>query len=513
MSELADFSGADGLQPGLFVTRRGQLGLNADVPSSVYASGSTYYRSRRSDAGMMIHRSVAMLTLGLTLGLGGGALGTSLATPQAATVTSPSTATFARLAERVKPAVINVNTERRGAARTPVDEFFGEEYYRRFFGDPPERTPRRSLGSGVIIDPTGVALTNAHVVGDADHVEVVTLDGSRYKARVAGVDRKTDLAVLRLEANGTPSFPHLPLGDSNETQVGDWVLAVGSPFGLQATVTAGIISAKARQIGAGPYDDFLQTDAAINPGNSGGPLVNTRGEVIGINTAIVRGGSGIGFAIPASMAKRVASELLSKGRVIRGWLGVSLQPLTPELAASFGLKDPKGALVTEVMPESPAAAAGLRPGDVIVELNGKKVENPGDLARAVALAAPGRAARLTVWRDKQERALAVTPREAPGERQASRLGFEVRPVTAAVAGELGLRSTDGVVVAHVDDDSEAAAAGLRRGDVVVEVNREPIKTLADFERTTRSIKSGERMRVRVERGRSAFYFAFAPGRA
>jgi serine protease Do len=470
---------------------------------------------------MKIRRSLAMLSIGLVLGLGGGVLGTSLADSQAAAPTSAvvpvqmplSTATFAKVAERIKPAVINVNTERRGTGRTPVDEFFGEEYYRRFFGDAPEQMPRRSLGSGVIIDPSGIALTNAHVVADAEHVEVVTLDGNRHKAKVVGTDRKTDLAVLRLEANGTSGFPHLPLGNSNETQVGDWVLAVGSPFGLQATVTAGIISAKARQIGAGPYDDFLQTDAAINPGNSGGPLVNMRGEVIGINTAIVRGGSGIGFAIPASMARRVSSELVSKGRVTRGWLGVSLQPLTPELAASFAVKDGKGALVTEVVPDSPAAKAGLRSGDVIVEVNGKKVENPGDLARTIALASPGREAKLTVWRDKQERSLSVMLREAPAERHASRLGFEVRPVTADIAEELGLRSRDGVVVARVDEDSQAAEAGLRRGDVVVEINREPIKTVADFERTIRTIKNGERLTVRVERGRSAFYFAFAPGRA
>jgi serine protease Do len=470
---------------------------------------------------MKIQRSVAMLSLGLVLGVGGGALGTSLANSHAVAPTAPvvsvqmplSTATFAKLAEKIKPAVINVNIERKGAGRTQMDEFLGDEYFRRFFGDVPERMPRRSLGSGVIIDASGVALTNAHVVADAIQVEVVTLDGSRHKAKVVGTDKKTDLAVLRLEGNGAGGFPYLPLGDSNETQVGDWVLAVGSPFGLQATVTAGIISAKARQIGAGPYDDFLQTDAAINPGNSGGPLVNMRGEVIGINTAIVRGGSGIGFAIPASMAKGVSSELLSKGRVTRGWLGVSLQPLSPELATSFGVKEPKGALVTEVMPDSPAAKAGLRSGDVITEVNGKKVENPGDLARTVAMAPLGRAAKLTVWRDKQEHSLSVVPREAPGERQVSRLGFDVRPVTAEIASELGLRSTEGVVVTRVEEASEAAEAGLRRGDVIVELNRESIKTLADFDRTTKSAKSGERMTVRVERGQSAFYLAFAPGRA
>jgi serine protease Do len=462
---------------------------------------------------MNTQRSVVMLSLGLVLGLGGGALGTSLANSPATAPSPVSASTFAKLAERVKPAVINVNTERKGARRTAVDEFFGDEYYRRFFGEAPERMPRRSLGSGVIIDPSGVALTNAHVVADAEQVEVVTVDGKRHQAKVVGTDRKTDLAVLRLEPNGTAGYPHLALGDSNETQVGDWVLAVGSPFGLQATVTAGIISAKARQIGAGPYDDFLQTDAAVNPGNSGGPLVNMRGEVIGINTAIVRGGSGIGFAIPASMAGRISAELLSKGRVTRGWLGVSIQPLTPELASSFRVKDAKGALVTEVLPDSPAARAGLRSGDVILEVNGTKVNNPGDLARAIALAPLGRASRLTVWRDKQEHLLSVVLREAPGERQASRLGFEVQPVTAELAGQLGLRAPEGVVVSSVEEDSEAAAAGLHQGDVLVELNREPIKSLADFERTTRTIKSGERLTLRVERGRNAFYLAFAPGRA
>jgi serine protease Do len=395
---------------------------------------------------MDIQRPVVMLSLGLVLGLGGGALGRSVASSPATAPTPVSATTFAKLAEKIKPAVINVNTERRGGRRTSVDDFFGDEYFRRFFGDAPERMPRRSLGSGVIIDPSGIALTNAHVVADAEQVEVVTVDGKRHKAKVVGTDRKTDLALLRLDANGTAVFPHLPLGDSNETQVGDWVLAVGSPFGLQATVTAGIISAKARQIGAGPYDDFLQTDAAVNPGNSGGPLVNMRGEVIGINTAIIRGGSGIGFAIPASMARRISSELLSKGRVTRGWLGVSIQALTPELASSFGVKDGKGALVTEVVPGSPAAKAGVRSGDVIVEINGTKVDDPGDLARAIALATPGRASRLTVWRDKQEHALSVVLREAPGERQASRLGFEVRPVTPQIAGRLGLDAPEGVVV-------------------------------------------------------------------
>ena len=267
-------------------------------------------------------RPALALVLGLAVGLAGGVPSSTLAAP----LTAPGIpaqmrfdGSFAKLAEAVKPAVINVNTDRQGLGRPSP-------------GDTPGRSERapRGLGSGVIIDASGVALTNAHVVGEASEVDVTLLDGTKHRAKVVGADKKTDLAVLRLEANGK-KFPFLPLGDSNEVQVGDWVLAVGSPFGLQATVTSGIVSAKARQIGAGPYDDFLQTDAAINPGNSGGPLVNMRGEVIGINTAIVRGGSGIGFAIPATMAKQIAGQLLENGKVTRGWLGVTLQPLTSDL--------------------------------------------------------------------------------------------------------------------------------------------------------------------------------------
>src|SRR5262245_50488636 len=246
-----------------------------------------------------------------------------------------TTGTFAKVAEVIKPAVININTVARTSGgggsmqgRTPFEEFFGEEFFRRFFGDAPERIPQRSLGSGVIVDPSGIALTNAHVVDKATDIEVITLDGSKHKAKVLGLDKKTDLAVLKLD-DGKGKFASARLGDSDRIQVGDWVIAVGSPFGLQSTVTAGIISAKARQIGAGPFDDFLQTDAAINPGNSGGPLVNMQGEVVGINTAIVAGGAGIGFAIPSNMARKIYTELQAKGRVTRGWLGVSIQPLTP----------------------------------------------------------------------------------------------------------------------------------------------------------------------------------------
>ena len=429
-----------------------------------------------------------------------------------------ATGTFAKVAEAIKPAVININTVSRGTGlqgRTPFEEFFGEEFFRRFFGELPERIPQRSLGSGVIVDPAGIALTNAHVVDRATDIEVITLDGSKHRAKVAGIDKKTDLAVLRLD-DGKGSFTYARLGDSDKVQVGDWVLAVGSPFGLQSTVTAGIVSAKARQIGQGPFDDFLQTDAAINPGNSGGPLVNMQGEVVGINTAIVAGGSGIGFAIPSNMARKIYTELLAKGKVTRGWLGVSIQPLTPELARSFGAKDPKGVLISDVVGDSPAARAGLKPGDILLEFETKRMESPSDLQRAVGLFAPGQTAKVRVWRDQAEKTVEVRIGEAPEEREVqqrqgrgrSLLGLDVLPITPELARQLNLRSTEGVVVARVEDGSPAAEAGVQRGDVIREVNRQRVNALTDFERITRDLKAGDKLTMRLQRGPVSMYVAF-----
>jgi serine protease Do len=452
-------------------------------------------------------RSTIALVLTLTLGLGAGALSTSLAgsaaVPRARLATPPTTGTFATLAEAVKPAVVNVSTERAVGGRARAEDFFG-------FGDQgPRRAPRRGVGSGVIIDPSGLTLTNAHVVERGGKIEVTLLDGTKYAAKLVGADRKTDLAVLRLQANGK-TFPYLPLGDSDAVRVGDWVIAVGSPFGLNATVTSGIVSAKARQIGAGPYDDFLQTDAAINPGNSGGPLVNMRGEIIGINTAIVQGGSGIGFAIPANMARRISSELAASGSVSRGWLGVSLQPLTPDLAASFGVKDRKGALIAEVTPDSPAARAGLEAGDVVLEMDATKVESPGDLARAVGLARPGAETTLRVWRDGRERTVKVTLARTPDEAAPTRLGLAVQPLTPQAARAAGSRSREGVLVTAVAPDSPAAAAGIQRGDVIREVEGKPVRSPADLEELTRSLEPGQPLSVRLEREGRALYVALAP---
>jgi serine protease Do len=434
-----------------------------------------------------------------------------------------TTGTFAKVAEAIKPAVININTVSRGAGagRSQIEEFFGEEFFRRFFGDAPERIPQRSLGSGVIIDPSGIALTNAHVVEKATEIEVITLDGNKHKAKPIGMDKKTDLAVLKLD-DGKGKFAFARLGDSDRMQVGDWVIAVGSPFGLQATVTAGIISAKARQIGQGVFDDFLQTDAAINPGNSGGPLVNMQGEIVGINTAIVAGGSGIGFAIPSNMARKIYTELSTKGRVSRGWLGVSIQPLTPDLANSFGAKDTKGVLVSDVVPDSPAGKAGLKPGDILLEFEGKRTEMPADLQRAVGLASPGHDAKVKVWRDGSERTLEVKIGEAPDEREAQQrgnkggaptvLGMEVRPITPDVARQLNLRSNEGVIVARVEEGTPAAEAGIQRGDVIREINRQRIRSLADYEKLSREAKDGDRLTVLLQRGPMSLYVAFTVGR-
>jgi len=308
-------------------------------------------------------------------------------------------------------------------------------------------------------------------------------------------------------------------------QVGDWVLAVGSPFGLQATVTAGIISAKARQLDQGPFDDFLQTDAAINPGNSGGPLVNMQGEVIGINTAIVANGPGIGFAIPSNMARKIYTELRDKGRVTRGWLGVSIQPLTPELARSFGSKDTKGVLINEVMADSPAAKAGLKPGDILLEFDGKPMEGPGDLQRAVGFFSPDRSAKVKILRDQTEKTVEVKVGQAPDERQASQqpqrpgssrvrpmLGLEVRPVTPEIARQLNLKTTDGVIVVRVEDGTPASEAGVQRGDVVKQLNGQPVKTMADFERLTQGVKEGDPLTVLLQRGAMSLYVAFRVGR-
>ncbi|MCL5022817.1 MAG: DegQ family serine endoprotease, partial [Nitrospirae bacterium] len=356
----------------------------------------------------------------------------------------------------------------------------------RFFGNQePRELKRKALGSGFIINKEGYIVTNNHVVQKAKDITVILKDKKQYPAKVIGTDPKTDIALIKIDA--PESLISAPLGDSDALRDGESVIAIGNPFGLAETVTSGIVSAKGRTIGAGPYDDFIQTDASINPGNSGGPLINFHGEVVGINTAIVATGQGIGFAVPINMAKDILLQLKEKGKVTRGWLGVSIQEVTPEIAKSFGLPGEQGALISDIVPDGPAEKAGFKRGDVILELNGKVVKDYHELPRMVALMAPGEKAAFTILRDgKKEKITAVvgemkeeeTPK-AP-EEGANLLGITLQPVNQAIASELGMKKVEGLVVTNVEAGSIASEAGIQRGDVILEVDRRPVNTLREF---------------------------------
>jgi len=372
-------------------------------------------------------------------------------------------------------------------------------------------------GSGFFVAPDTI-LTNVHVVGSDSSLTIRRADGSTTTARVDASAPAFDIAVLRV-SNPNADQATIRMGSVATTRVGEDVIAIGTPLGfLQNTVSRGIVSALREADGS----TLIQTDAAINPGNSGGPLVNMAGEVIGINTAIVAGGSGIGFAIPSNMAKKIYTEINSKGRVTRGWLGVSIQPLTAELAKSFNAKDTKGVLISDVIGESPAAKAGLKPGDILLEFDGKKVEAPADLQRTVGLAQPGQEAKMKVWRDQGEKTIDIKIGEAPDDKETparpsrvapSTLGLEVRPITPEIARQLNLKSNDGVIVARVDEGSAAGDAGVQRGDVIREINRQKVRSMADYERLTKDVKEGDRLTVLLQRGQMSLYVAFtATGR-
>jgi len=407
---------------------------------------------------------------------------------------------FAPVAKKVLPAVVNIASSK--IVRTPEESspFFSDPFFRRFFGDDfrmPREQRQRSLGSGVIVNADGYLLTNNHVVAGAEEIKISLADKREFKGRIVGTDPKTDVAVVKIEARG---LPIVALGDSSRTQVGDFALAVGNPFGIGQTVTMGIVSATGRGgLGIEDYEDFIQTDAAVNPGNSGGALVNVRGELIGINTAIVSGGGGgnqgVGFAVPVNMAHSVMEEILKHGKVIRGWLGVSIQPVTPEIAKAFGLAgEPRGALVADVTKNSPAERGGVVKGDIILELNGAKVADSQEFRLKIAMLAPGTMVKLKLLRDRQEREASVTLAESPTRSEAEggvagqaapapRLGISVDSLTPQIARELGLSAdTRGVVVTDVNPGSRAEEGGLRRGDVIQEVDRKPISTPEQFQR-------------------------------
>jgi serine protease Do len=418
---------------------------------------------------------------------------------------------FSAVADRVTPAVVNVSTvSRRPAAGSTDDpprfrEFFGDEFYERYFRRRPREEPRAS-GSGVIVDPAGYILTNNHVIEKAQDITVRLSDSRKFTATLVGRDPKTDLAVLKVEAPGP--LPVVELGDSERLRVGQWVVAIGNPFGLDRTVTVGIVSATARnRVGVTTYENFIQTDASINPGNSGGPLLNLDGRVVGINTAIVAAGQGIGFSIPINEAKSVMAQLVAKGRVVRGWLGILIQDVTDELAGSFGVREREGVLVADVMKGGPAETAGLRPGDVIVDLNEAKIREVPDLQRRVANVAPGQTIKVGVVRDRSPQRLEVRVGEMPAEdptrasveQGPEGFGLQIEPLAPDTAERLGLPFSQGLLVTDVMSGGPGDRAGLRRGDVIVEVGRQPVHDAPSLQKALAAVPAGRSVLVWIHR--------------
>jgi len=418
---------------------------------------------------------------------------------------------FVEIATRAMPAVVNISTMQRPEP-LPGPGPFGdedplEEFFRRFFGE-------RSLGSGVIISADGYIITNHHVIGNATQITVRLAQprSDEFKANVVGVDELTDLALIKIAASYP--LPTVPLGSSASLNVGEWVIAIGNPFGLEQTVTAGIVSGKGRVIGAGPYDDFIQTDASINPGNSGGPLLNLLGEVVGINSAILSqagGNIGIGFAIPIDFVKSVVAQLKTTGKVTRGWLGVSLQAVTPDIARFFGLDLPRGALIADVDKGAPAETAGIKRADVIVSFNEVPIKEAHELPTIVARTPVGERANMVVVRDGREQSFTVAIGEMPsGSPQADRedrrvksWGVTVVAISRDMACLFGLESEqEGVVVIAIERDNAAARAGVQVGDVIEELNRQPIRSLEDFDQAVKAAKEREANLLLIRRGNS-----------
>ncbi len=416
---------------------------------------------------------------------------------------------FSAVADRVTPAVVNVSTvPKKTPAATPEEqerfrEFFGEEFFERYFRR--RREDPRSSGSGVIVDPSGYILTNNHVIENADDITVRLSDSRKFTARLVGRDPKTDLAVLKVDAPAP--LPTAEMGDSDSLRVGQWAIAIGNPFGLDRTVTVGIVSATARtRVGVATYENFIQTDASINPGNSGGPLLNLDGKVIGVNTAIVAAGQGIGFSIPINMAKGVMRQLIARGRVVRGWLGIVIQDVTDELSSSFGVREREGVLVADVMRGGPADAAGLRAGDVIVEFGGKPVKEVPDLQRQAAGAAPGQGVNLVIVRDHARVPVTVTVGEMPSEEPTEAAtengddwGLGVEALGADSTRGLDLGVSHGVLVTSVAPGSPGERAGLRRGDVILSVKGRAVADPQALHQALAGVKPGDSVPLYVHR--------------
>jgi serine protease Do len=439
-----------------------------------------------------------------------------IAAPRAAALPS-----FTEIAVRAMPAVVNISTTQM-MAPSPFVGPFGEddpleEFFRRFFGDRMPPRERQSLGSGFIISSDGYIVTNYHVIANAKQITVRLgqTQAEEYDAQVVGVDELTDLALIKISAQ--QPLPTLPLGTSATLKVGEWVIAIGNPFGLDQTVTAGIVSAKGRMLGAGPYDDFIQTDASINPGNSGGPLLNLNGEVVGVNSAILSraGGSiGIGFAIPIDLAKSVIEQLKAKGTVTRGWLGVTVQPVTPDIAALFGIEKPRGALIADIARGGPAEQAGIRRGDILISFNEIPIRDSAELPAVVARTPVGELVKIVAIRDRLERVFTVTvgemptrdPKGEPDRRREERWGLNVTSITPEISRRFRLApGQQGVLVAAVERDSAAARAGIQPGDVIEELDRREIRTLDDFDKAAAAVKDRDSLLILVRRSDSSVY--------
>jgi serine protease Do len=425
---------------------------------------------------------------------------------------------FSSLAEQVGPAVVNIQVEKTGRGDEEMHPSegrpfgmnpFGEEGFKDFFGRqmPPQERRQAGIGTGFIIDKSGYIITNNHVVEDADKIKVKLKDEREFEAKIIGRDPQTDLALIKIEPKS--ELPVASLGRSAALKVGEWVVAVGSPFGLEQTVTAGIVSAKGRVIGSGPYDDFIQTDASINPGNSGGPLLNLNGEVVGINTAIIAHGQGIGFAIPIDLATKIVAQLKDNGEVTRGWLGVNIQDLKGDLAEYYGATKSEGVLVTDVVPGNPAEKAGIKAKDIITAVNGEKVKTSRELTAKAATLPVGETTKITVLRNGQEktvdvkvakRPLTVADAGKPPVEKEGEFGLQVTDLTPELAQRLKTNRAAGVVVVGVRPDSKASKAGVEQGDLILEVNRQGVSSTGELKQVLAKYKGGDAISLLVQRG-------------
>jgi serine protease Do len=434
-------------------------------------------------------------------------------------------ASFNQLAEMVSPAVVNIRTVKTIKGGGPVFRQFQrdprgrqgpfKDFFERFFGEDMQKEFKQpSLGSGFIIDKEGFVVTNNHVIEDADQIKVKLKDGREYDATIVGRDPNTDIALLKIDSG--EDLPTAKLGDSDELKVGQWVVAIGSPFGLEHTVTAGIVSAKGRVIGSGPYDDFIQTDASINPGNSGGPLLNLNGEVVGINTAIVAGGHGIGFAIPVNLAKGIIVALKTEGEVTRGWLGVAIQDLNGDMAEYYEVENKKGVFVMDVFEGDPADKAGIKPKDIILEVNGQKIKTSRRLTSMIAGIPVGETAKIKILRDGKEKTVMVkivkrdetklASRGRPKE-QAQEFGIRVSNLTPEIAQRLNIAETSGVIVTEIQSGGKGEEADIRVGDIIKEINRRPIETVSDYQEILSQVDSGESVNLFIRRKNAGFLVA------